>query len=161
MITIQFKIDEDVLKEDLEEDITKYDNVTFVISMFIMPVRMQVNGIELFECRNDPWGEAPLMNIASNGLLSVKDLKIKDKVSYDIIEGPGDFEFTKISESKVNVDFHNGSKRIITIVEYNDLINAFQRFTDNVRRFLEKEFHKYISILIGNPGLEVRGISDV
>jgi hypothetical protein len=136
MILIDFKIDEAMLAEDLEEDITKHEECTFVISMFIMPVRMQINGIDLFEYNNDPWSEAPIMNLASNGLLSVKRLKNKKKVTYPIIEGPGDLEFNMIDEINVNIDFFTGSRHVITTSKYDELLEAFQKFAEKVRKFL-------------------------
>ncbi len=136
MIFIEFKIDENTLAENLEMDITEYQACSFVVSIFIMPVRMQMNGIDLFKSQDDPWAEAPIMNLASNGLLSVKDLKKEKRVSYSVLEGPGDFEFTLIDETQVKVDFFDCNKHTILIVKYEELLSAFQQFANKVRVFL-------------------------
>ncbi len=138
MIYIDFKIDEKVLAEDLDEDITKYDESVFIVSMFIMPVRMQINGTDFFEYRNVPWSQAPLLNLASNGLKGVKELKNNNEVSYHIYEGPGDFKFSLVEENTVHIDFNNWSKHLITTVKYHELLEAFQSFAEKVRIFLRE-----------------------
>ncbi len=138
MILLDFKIDENALAEDLEDDITKYQGCLFVLSFFIMPIRMQINGIEYFEYKKEPWSYAPIMNLATEGLESIKQLKTKKIVTYPIIEGPGIFEFTMMDNSNVNVNFSNGSRHFVSIVNYDELIEAFQSFAEKVRTFLKK-----------------------
>ena len=138
MISIDFKIDEEVLKEDLLEDEEKIVDsglVNFVISFFIFPVKMRINEIELFEYKNNPWWYTPIMNIASEGLLDIKRLKQKKNVKYVIINGPGEFEFTMLDKDNVEVVFH-GIEKIETVAKYSELLEAFQNFANKVREFI-------------------------
>ena len=48
MIHIDFLIDEESLAEDLEMDIPNEDAFLFEMSYFVMPIRFNANGNELF-----------------------------------------------------------------------------------------------------------------
>jgi hypothetical protein len=139
MMLIDFKVDEEELRNSLDDDITKEEfNIAYTSVMFIMPIRIQVNGIELFELNGDPWCEAPLLSIASDGLFYVKALKHSGKEEFRIIEGPGEIEFTMIDKTSVKLDFYDGAKHTVTVVKYDELLEAFEKFADKVRKFLRE-----------------------
>lgn len=48
MIIFEFQIDEIELEEQLESDIPNLDFGLFSVTLFIMPVRLNINGIEFF-----------------------------------------------------------------------------------------------------------------
>jgi hypothetical protein len=97
MILIEFQVDELALAENLKDDISSETRVSFVVTMFLMPVRFQVEGVDLFEYNGDPWAEMPIMNMASEGLMAVKDLRITGKEEYDLMQEPGTFYFTMVN----------------------------------------------------------------
>ena len=135
MILIEFEVDESELAENLEEDIVSIDLVSFVLTLFIMPVRFQINGIELFEYKGDLWATMPIMNLASNGLLSVVKLKEARVKTYELLEGPGTMYFRMLEND--NVEFiYDGVRQVITTVKYSELLEAFQNFADKVRKFI-------------------------
>lgn len=93
MIGIDFKIDEDVLAEDLEElDIPSLDESIFVSTIFIMPVRIRIDDIDLFEFKNDPWRGSNHKR-CQRWVVNNKYLRINHKKNWSIIEGPGDIKF--------------------------------------------------------------------
>lgn len=130
MIIIDFEIDETELAESLAGDITQDDYVCFVSTMFIMPVKFQIDDYILFI------SSAPIMSLASDGLLTVKELKNTKKEYYSIIEGPGDIDFFMIDNINVKLDFHDSSNHTIKIVNYDELLKAFEKFAEKVRKFL-------------------------
>ncbi len=136
MILIDFKVDEEVLAEDLEEDIPNLDKTFFFFSMLLMPIRLKIGDMDLFEHNNDPWCEAPLLEVASTGLKTIKNLKIKKRVYWCIFEGPGNIEFTLIDENNIKVDFIPGSRHVIVTAKYEELLEAFQKFANKVREFI-------------------------
>ncbi len=136
MIEIDFKIDEEVLAEDLEGDIPNLDETFFLYSRFVMPVRMKIDDIDLFEWNNDPWCEAPIIYIASTGIDITKNLKIQKKTFWPIIEGPGNIELTMLDEHNVELDLNTGSRHVIVTAKYQELLEAFQKFANKVREFI-------------------------
>ena len=136
MILIEFEVDENELAENLEGDIVEIDYVSFVLTLFIMPVRFQVNGIELFEYKGDLWArDDPIMNLASNGLLAVINLNSSKIKKYNLLEGPGTMYFRMIEDD--NVEFiYDGVRQVVTTVKYSELLEAFQKFADKVRKFI-------------------------
>ncbi len=136
MIEIDFKIDEEALAADLEEDLPNLDESLFYLSIFVMPVRMIINDIDLFELNNDPWCRAPLIEVANRGLETIKALKTQRGAYWTIIEGPGDIDFTMLDENCVVLDFNSGSKHVIVNAKYQELLEAFQKFANKVREFI-------------------------
>jgi hypothetical protein len=138
MVILDFKTNEDVLKECLEEEIENVDMICFVTTFFLMPLRLCINGLELFEIDKDGWLPGPIISLASEGLSIIKELKITRKKEYQIIEGPGDFIFTMIDEKAVYVEFFGFSGNYKMNVKYEELLEAFKKFGEKVRAFLSE-----------------------
>ena len=136
MIILDFKVDERELALSLEERIEDEDETFFNTTMFVMPLRMRLNDLEIFETNEaNPWSLGPVMDLASEGLAVIKDLKRKRKEEHLIIEGPGRFIFTMIDDENVYIEFTGG---YVTTVKYNDLLEAFERYSEKVRTFLKE-----------------------
>jgi hypothetical protein len=56
-----------------------------------------------------------------------------------MLEGPGDFKFTLMDDRKVEVVFFNSSERILEIVSYEELLDAFQKFANKARAILREK----------------------
>ena len=132
MIEIDFKVDEEELAEDFEFELEGLDNCFFVLTMFMMPVKIFMEGVDMLNPPNT-WIHLPIMNIASNGLMIIKKLKISKKEKYELPEAAGDFLFDLLDENHVKVLFRKKDK---IIVKYDELLKAFQQFADKVRKFL-------------------------
>lgn len=135
MVIVDFKVDEEELIESLEPDMSNIDDCIFVSTIFLMPSRMRVNEFELFEFKGQ-WLPAPIISLASGGLSAVERLKVTRKEKYIIVEGPGDITFRMIDEKKVNLFFKGDVKTVDTVVSYDELLEAFQKFAEKVRKFL-------------------------
>lgn len=139
MIIFDFEIDEDELREDLESDIPTTDLDLFVLTFFLMPVRLNINGVEFFQFDNPkPWDcriGTPILNIASNGLIAVKSLPSVRKVEYVFLEVGSILEMTMLPENNVSIDFN---KKIHVVISYDELLTAFDRFAASVRKFLNE-----------------------
>ncbi len=134
MVTIDFKIDEEELKEDLECDLDTLDSGFFVFTMFMMPVKIIINRID-FLTPPCTWIHLPIMDIASNGLIVIKNLTPNVIKDYELPEGAGKFVFKLLETGKVTIEFRDTKK---TIVNYDELLEAFQSFAERVRIFLKK-----------------------
>ncbi len=78
------------------------------------------------------------MSLASKGVIIVKNLKKSKKEHYEIIEGPGDIEFTMIDDITVELEFYNSSRSLVQFVNYIELLQAFENFAAKVRAFFWK-----------------------
>jgi hypothetical protein len=138
MITLDFQVDEEELKECLDEterNIESIDEGCFVTTMFLMPLRMSLNGLEIFRIKEDCWSPGPIMDLATYGLMTVKKLKKSRKEEHLIIEGPGEFTFTMVDDEDVYVKFTGGYS---TTVKYDELLEAFEKYAEKVRTFLKE-----------------------
>ncbi len=135
MIIIDFKIDENELAENLDNDIPNVDYVLFVTTLFIMPVRFRINESDLFEINNDPWAEMPIINFASEGVQKIKKLLITRKEVYTLLEGVGVLQFIMEDEKNVKIIFNDSAKSIVNNVNYKELLEALQKFANKVRKF--------------------------
>ncbi len=138
MIIVDFLIDDTSLAEDLEMDIPNEEESLFEMSYFVMPVRFNVNENELFKGQKKSWATVPILSLASSGLIAVKDLLKTKKEKYTMLEGPGDFEFTLMDDRKVEIAFFNSTRKVLEIVNYEELLDAFQKFANKARAFLKE-----------------------
>jgi hypothetical protein len=137
MILIDFRVNEEELLEDLEMDIPTVEYPLFVLTFFMMPVKIQINGNNIFD-PPDQWAELPILNIASNGLVHVKSLKENISENYELPEGVGTFDFSLLKGGLVKINYNNGISSSVFIVTYNELLEAFQKFAEKVRAFLKE-----------------------
>lgn len=138
MVNVDFLIDEVSLAEDLEMDIPSEEVDLFEMSYFVMPIRFNANGTELFENYGSPWASGPILSLASSGLIAVKDLLKSKKEEHFILDGLGNMKFTLVDDKIVEIAFFNSTQRIVEIVNYKDLLEAFQKFASKARAFLKE-----------------------
>lgn len=140
MISLDFEIDETELKINIEDEPENADLDLIVLTYFIMPVRFQVNGIDFFKFPlnnpSDPWVPLPIVNIATDGLYSIKKLKVKKRIKYDLPEGAGLLQFEFFDIDKVRIIY--SVNHIDISVNYEKLLEAFEKFTDKVKKFLNE-----------------------
>jgi hypothetical protein len=142
MIVLDFKVDEYQLSLSLEGGIVDEDLGYFTTTMFLMPLRMRINGLEIFETsKENPWSPGPIMDLASDLLKTVKELKKNRKATHLIIEGPGEFVFTMIDDEDVYIEFNTGcvTAGYSTTVKYDELLEAFEKYAEKVRTFLKEK----------------------
>ena len=141
MIEIDFIVDEEQLTESLSEEgcekIENEDYVSFLVTIFIMPVKMQVNNLEIFGYQDDIWSPMPIMNVASEGVLTIKSLKNSKQEEYQLMQEPGFFIFTMIDDNNVILRYE-GLKTLQITVPYDELLNAFVKFAEKVRKFMKE-----------------------
>ncbi len=141
-IVLDFEINEAELAENLEEESNPRYAASdlIVLTYFIMPVRMQINGKELFAFTKindtDPWIGMPIANIAVEGLYAIRQIPTLGKADFDLPEGAGIIQFTLIDNNKVKVVYKKNN--IDEIVSYTDLLQAFLDFNDKVKKFLNE-----------------------
>ncbi len=150
MIIIDFKIDDFALIKHRGSRIDQLPSYFFTSTLFIMPLRFQASGIELFGFEDDPWGSGPIMCLATEAFNIVKNLKTIKKKLYIFIEGPGDIEFSMIDNENVKIDFDEGSEHIITIVNYDELLDAFRRYSEKVRNYLREYVPQMSQHILGS-----------
>ena len=138
MIILDFQVDEEELENCLagiEDGIENIDSGCFVTTMFLMPLRMCLTGLEIFKINEkNCWSQGPIMDLATLGLMAIRELKWKKKDEHQIIEGPGDFVFTMIGDEDVYVEFTRG---YAITVKYDALLEAFEKYSEKVRNFLK------------------------
>lgn len=81
--------------------------------MFMMPVSIIINNTDLFDPPNT-WIHLPIINIASNGLIAVKELKSSKNEEYDLPEAAGKFVFRLLAN---DIDFKVYENEIYKILE--------------------------------------------
>lgn len=140
MIHLNFEIDEAELAENLEGEPGNAEESLIGVTLFIMPVRLQINGKELFALKkikkDDPWIGIPIVNLATEGLYRVEQIPVLKKVNYDLPEAIGVIEFLLLDKDSVRIIYKRND--IDEIVSYIDLLNAFKNFTSQVRTFLNE-----------------------
>ncbi len=145
-IVLDFEINEAELAENLEEESNPRYAASdlIVLTYFIMPVRIQINGKDLFAFtsinKKDPWIGMPIVNIAAEGLCIIRQIPSLKKAEFDLPEGVGIIQFTLIDNDKVKVVYKDND--INEIVSYNDLLQAFLDFNDKVKKFLNERVPK-------------------
>ena len=140
MILFDFQVDEEQLADDLgeEENPLFADEDLIVLTYFIMPVRLQINGKEFFTSRinKDPWVGLPIVNLATYLFYRIQHLHRLKKFMYDLPEAVGIIQFTLLDNNKVRVVFKYND--IDEIVDYTELLQAFEKFTEKVKLFLNE-----------------------
>ncbi len=144
MISLDFEIDEQELMENLEGEPDKADESLIAVTLFIMPVRLQINEKELFASprinRTDPWIGMPIVDLATEGLYKIRKIPSLRKVVYDLPEGVGIIEFISLEDNHVRVLYKRHD--IDEIVSYSELLHAFENFALNVKQFLNERAPK-------------------
>jgi hypothetical protein len=135
MITLTFRVDELVLKQDSADPLDSIDAGVLQNSYFVMPVRFQVKGEDLLGTLETPWCPLPIIDLAVVGLGCISSLKVEGKAIYDLPEMGGQLSFVATG-GKVAVLAPNG-KRVSC--DYKVLLSAFQKCASEVRLFLEEK----------------------
>ncbi len=157
MIIFEFMIDEQELMENLEVELDKADESFIPVTLFIMPVRLQINEKELFTSprinKTDPWIGMPIVGVATEGLYRIRQIPTLRNVDYDLPEGIGTIEFILLENNQVKVLYKIHD--IDEIVSYTELLEAFENFSLKVKQFLNER----VPIMREHPywGAWVRG----
>lgn len=139
MIVLDFEVDEEEL--DFEgENPSAQDFLDFMGTIFLMPVRFYIHGVEFFQYetnRGHPYLSLPIIEVASIGLICVREASIIGKtIEYELLEANEVFRFTRLNEEMVKVDFT--LNRVSVICHYFELLKVFEDFRDKVRAFLKE-----------------------
>ena len=134
-------VDEQELMENLEGEL---DESLIPVTLFIMPVRLQINGKELFEFTRindtDPWVGMPIVGLATEGLYKIRQIPTLRKVIYNLPDGVGIIEFNSVDNNRVRVLYKNNN--IDEIVSYAELLQVFENFALEVKQFLNERVPK-------------------
>ncbi len=97
---LQFLLDEATLAEDKETELRAADAAALYVTYFLMPVRFQVGGKDMFAIQRDvdgamdqggdtspPWRELPILHVATVGVDRVRNAGQRDLAHYDVPEG--------------------------------------------------------------------------
>lgn len=160
MVILDFIVDKKAIEEDRASDPEKA-GVELIITHFWMPVRFCVNGVELSKfdeetiqrlakielekpniqkiCSQDDeiYTRMSLLNVAIEGYAYLKNLKPGEESTYEPMEDAGKYYF-KRTEDKVSIKWNYSKKK--AVVDYIELLKAFENFSNKVRVFLLKEF---------------------
>lgn len=136
-VKLDFRVNEDELSNSLNKNLQEPEDSVFISSIFSMPLRMKICNLELFKLKK-VWQSGPIIGFASEGVATIKKLKISGKEHYGIIKGPGDLFFTMLTDEIVRVEFLGLSGKFDVIVGYEDLLKAFLKFANKVRKFLRE-----------------------
>ena len=127
-------VDEQELMENLEGEL---DESLIPVTLFIMPVRLQINGKELFEFTRindtDPWIGMPIVGLATEGLYKIRQIPTLRKVIYNLPDGVGIIEFNSVDNNRVRVLYKNNN--IDEIVSYAELLQVFENFALKLSNF--------------------------
>jgi len=134
---LKFKIDEEELAADKRCNPSEACMAMLKNTYFIMPVKLQINDIELFKISSDnPWLDYPIIHIATFGLSYVLDLKNTKNFTYEMPEG-GYLKFKKTNNHVLVSSLYHKTP---VSVSYDELVAAFEKFSEDVRKFLIKNF---------------------
>jgi len=110
------------------------------VTFFIMPVRLSLCGVELLEwpgVRSRPsseWCPLPLLHVAAIGLDLVRSLEGEtQKATYSLPEVGTELRLARMGDRVRVYSTMNGRE---ATVGYDELLSAFERFAQGVRRML-------------------------
>jgi len=143
MIKLEFTIDEEELADNLECSPVDADADLLDLTYFQMPTRFIINGENLFYFyfvdgrKTDPIGlDMPLIGFAKDGCEYIKVLRQKESIQYNFIHSNGYILFRNISDNKVVIYFSDNKEE--RTVDYDELLHAFEEFSERVKSFLRK-----------------------
>jgi len=137
MINIGFKIDKEALKDSLEDPLSEVDPVSLYLTYFIMPMRFNVDGKDVFSISGSnigPWFDIALLNLAASCFERIRLLPIKKNVTHILPETWGNLRFSWLGDNKVLIDLDKNDEKFI--VDYDELLSAFEKFSKKVKDFL-------------------------
>ena len=162
MITLEFRADEYIFAEEGKADLLAANAAVLQVTSFLVPVRLNVNGVELLELpprqggviwasrpgqvglepmpadsAASPWLELPLLEAATSGLDKVRQAAGAGSSVYYLGETGGSLSF-EVSGGDVmircNLNGRTGH------VDYNELLRAWERFAHHVRVALTQQW---------------------
>ena len=140
MIKLDFKIDEKELQPKYLKLIKPDRYICLVITCFLMPVRFQIHGKDVFYNKKAPkfghWFTMPLLDVVTMGLGHIEILPQKKKTEWWLHESGGKVHFKMMSGNKVKVTFTSHDE--VFYVDYNELLQAFMNFRERVLKFLNE-----------------------
>ena len=157
MILLDFRIIEEELNFNLAENPFAARSPSFIYTFFFMPVRFQIDDIEVFEFKDlqpvDCWIEIPLLEFATACEYTLREAKKYKHSEYEIPEDWGEFKFEMVDETKIKFTYKYNN--IELILDYNELWMAFKNFEERVEYLLMENCRKCEKILFGALGSEV------
>jgi hypothetical protein len=157
MITFEFVVNKDRILEERKYDLLIDGIAILENSYFVLPVRLNINGIEMFEYSMNGttglveprgkdlefqdkkiatiWLELPILHLSITGLESVKKACNGEKVIYNLPEGVTSLQFIPIEKSVEVISEISGRK---SKIECSELLKAFEDFSSKTRAVLEE-----------------------
>lgn len=138
MIIFEFKFNKRDLAVISAKDITSVPYSNFLHTHLRLPVRLNINGVELFRFDNpsphDYWCHMAILGFAAALLQDIRALPEIGNTVHQLIQGTA-FHFQMIPQNKVSIKF---GEKIHLIVDYEELLAAFEHFAANTRIFLNE-----------------------
>ena len=155
MVEFQFLFNEQILLDDISDILTDQSQSIFWETFFIFPVRININGTELFKhtknikvmvgsgsghsievqtkAIEDIWLELPILHFISNGLKEVVLSNDGTKAIYSLPGSGASLIFTPNNADIEIFSTINGAK---VSIDSHELVNAFQEFRKStIERF--------------------------
>lgn len=140
MVKLDFFIDEEVLKEERMDP--PEEELSALSICFMMPVSLNINGVEMFQFQDDGLVSIALLDLASDGLYTVATLFDGEEAVYEAFEDAGKYYFRRDGDIvHVRTDANNHTATCL----YSELLQAFEEIQLKVRSFLLKEFPALIN----------------
>ena len=163
-VVLDFQVDKIVIDEDKRIDLVNGSSAPIGVTYFIMPVRLNVAGVELFEqpvsdyyrtvlinepgghilrpieqkiaLSPSPWLELPILHVAKYGLSAVREALQKGRATYHLPESGDRLHFERSGNDMV---IHSEVNGRVSRVAHKDLLHGFEEFAFHVREVLNHE----------------------
>jgi hypothetical protein len=139
MTSLEFDIDEGALAKDLEFSPETASPAALEETYFEMPVRFSANGVQLLEVRGSSSPiSLPLLSLASYGREQISALTRDVSWTYEL---PGGWRLHFVRQAD-DVTIQSDVNQTKVSVPYAELKAAWDRFSQDVRAFLERRVPK-------------------
>ena len=141
MIKVEFKINNEYLSKSYLHLIEQESEVVLRTTCFLMPTRFLIDEIDLFYDKKypkfGPWHDMPIIGWATELVTLIKNLPNKKKDTHIFThEGYRDILFEMKKEGKVRIKYLGTMNAFF--VDYDELLNAFLKFENEVKKFLNE-----------------------
>lgn len=141
-IELDFQRDESIIKRG-RETLSNVDDAIIEYSYFVMPITFICHEINIFNINKNEFLLLPLIHFATVGKSQIVKLEKSDSEIYDLPDIGGYLSFQREN----NLIFVSSSLNKVRIcVNYPELAEAFNKFSDKVSTFLKKEVPEIVSL---------------
>jgi hypothetical protein len=156
MVTVEFMLNENKFIAEGQEDLSQVEAGLLQLTHFVMPVRFNIDGLELFELpatdqliyvyspgqpglkpktvsTKDPWLSLPILGFALDGLEKIQQAIKKNRSILSLEETGHQLEFTA-SENQFSI--HSPFNNLTVVTNYQDILTAFKTFASEVTKCL-------------------------